>query len=533
MGKVILVHAQCVNPEAKGDAAFAGSIAADLVRELRQEHTAIAVFLVSPLAGLVSFHRLYGQAINGFVSVQGEQVGLSSLEDFDAVEHQVIAFIDANRCKHPSSELLKRVLHPQTKVLVVGNMNQPSNVSAAKQNLYHQKLAFEQPGVYGFFDPADLLIASAGLSPERLGIPTIKSTDELPPLTPQEELLVPKGEYGFMYLYHSDRQAYDIAVQFISLTNFANYVLVGNFANNSYIQDAYNADNYRSRKKQLNISFIPSLASALMRKAMVNSKGPLVATTGVMSTLEAMRDNKLPFYQDLTTNERFVSAYIIALRSLCSSEGQLAEPMLGFVIELSNLLFAPKPLPTLEMCRAQALLRRAPVITNLLAANQRVLAQANGKIAPRLLSFLAQPRVTHDQTQVTEVCHALRISGEKTTPNTLVALRRAVAKGLLFETKVLLQSMSAEEINCVRNPLRRTTLHFAVHSNQLDCVRALVAAGAAIDVADKDGKTPLHFAFQTNNQKLIDFLLNAGASVEEENVDDRQLSGTKRRYRPY
>lgn len=533
MANVLLVHANCVNSKAKGDYAFAASIAADLVREANQHQVQISVVLVSTRKGLAGFHNLYGEPIEGRIRVQDLSIALCALEEFDSVAHKVIGFIDANRCKHPASELLKNLLEPDSKLLVVGNLNQLSYASESLQELYHVKLLIEQPGVYDFFDKADVLIGSAGLDEERLGIPAIKTSKELPALTAQEQQLIPTGNYGFMYLYHQGNAVHQVAVQYINLTNYQNYVLVGSFPSNNSIQAAYNADAYRSPKKQLNITCFPSLNASVMRKTMANAKGPLVATTGVMSTLEAMRDNKLPFYQDMSGNAHFVAAYLLAVRSICKNKDSVEEPLFGFVVELSDLLFAPKPLPNVSLVRAQDILRKAPVVSRLRAVNQEILEQANGKIAHRLLGFLGNPRATQTDKQVLAVCNSLRIKYETSPPTVRVALRRAASQGLLFEVKVLIRSIPSTLLNDNKNPPQHTALHCAVLSGRLDCARVLLAAGADFTLKDRKGKNAMQYAMQAANQDLINVLVEAGASFEVESVNEEKTSGVKRRFEPY
>src|SRR5436305_9063753 len=108
MGKSILIHANCANTTAKGDFAFAGNLAKDIVQELaRQGIMDIDVVLVSTLDGIPRFSSLYGAPVNDRVSVEGTSTGLSSLETFDAVDNTVVAFIDANRCKHAPAEIIQ------------------------------------------------------------------------------------------------------------------------------------------------------------------------------------------------------------------------------------------------------------------------------------------------------------------------------------------------------------------------------------------------------------------------------------------
>lgn len=206
MGKVILVHANCHNHTAKGDFAFAGNLAKDLIHELQNQSIQdIDVILVSTFEGIVRFESIYGSKVNGRVTVEDTSIGLSSLEHFDAVENTVIAFIDANRCKHSPGDLIKRVLSPDAKFLFVGNVNQESYSDLFIQTLFHMQVQKDQPGLYESFDESDMLIGSAGLGKERLGLPTITKSEDLPDLTNSQKGMLPTGEYGFMYLAAVDR----------------------------------------------------------------------------------------------------------------------------------------------------------------------------------------------------------------------------------------------------------------------------------------------------------------------------------------
>jgi cytochrome c len=62
--------------------------------------------------------------------------------------------------------------------------------------------------------------------------------------------------------------------------------------------------------------------------------------------------------------------------------------------------------------------------------------------------------------------------------------------------------------NARRN--REAVLHIAVRSGCLNCVKALVEAGADVNAKTKDGKTPLHLAKFKGQREVADYLLSHG-----------------------
>lgn len=517
MGKVILIHANCRNSTAKGDYVFAGNIAKDIMRELAQQSiTDIDVVLVSKLDGISQFISIYGIPVDNRVFVEGTSIGLSSLETFDAVDNTVVAFIDANRCKHAPADVIKRVLSPESKFLFVGNVNQMAFADFFSQFRYRIQAKMEQPKLYDYFAEGDLLIGSAGLGTDRLGIPTITKAEDLPALSSAHQAMIPTGNYGFMYLAAVDpSKDYKLIAQYIKLSAQDKYILVGQFTNKKYeIQYAYNHDKTLASSKPLPaIEYHKSLPNGVMRQTVAHANSSLILSTGVTSTLEAMRDQKLPYYQDMDNNTEFVAAYLIAVKSMVSSDASLFGIIPQMIIELSSLLFANKPLSRMDMERTDTLLKLSSINSRLVNTNQAIIDKASGKIAPRLLGFLGESRKTNDYFQLVRVRASLCKSGETDSPIHDQALRRAAAWGRLFELKVLIKSAPQPDLDKTDPAYGRSALQWAVTNKHFDCARALIKAGASLDLQDKGGQTALHKAVKQGDRQMIKMLIDAGASI--------------------
>ena len=503
-------------------------MAKDIVHELaRQGITDIDVVLVSTLDGIPRFSSMYGLPVNDRISVEGTSIALSSLETFDAVDNTVVAFIDANRCKHAPADIIKRVLSPDSKFLFVGNVNQMAFADLFTQSLYRMQAKMDQAKLYDSFDDGDMLIGSAGLGSDRLGIPSITKAEDLPTLSSSDQAKVPTGNYGFMYLAAVDpSKDYKLIAQYIKLSDQDKYILVGQFTNKKYeIQYAYDHDMTLAASKPLPaIEYHQSLPNGVMRQTVAHANGSLVLSTGVTSTLEAMRDKKLPYYQDMDNNTEFVAAYLIAVKSMVSSDTSLFGAMPQMIIELSNLLFANKPLSRMDMERTDTLLKLDSINSRLVNTNQAIIDKSSGKIAPRLLGFLGESRKTNDPVQLAHVCASLRKSGEMGSPVHDQALRRAATWGRLFELKVLIKSMSKPDLDKADPTYERSALQWAVANKNFDCARALVKAGSSLDLQDKDGQTALHKAVKQGDRQMIKMLIDSGASID---IPDRSYHSPK------
>lgn len=62
-----------------------------------------------------------------------------------------------------------------------------------------------------------------------------------------------------------------------------------------------------------------------------------------------------------------------------------------------------------------------------------------------------------------------------------------------------------------------TPLHHACHAGQLDIIKLLVEAGAAVNTPTLSGATPLMRAIESSRPCCVDYLIKAGAAVTAEN----------------
>src|SRR5579862_3364731 len=517
MPKVVLVYANCTDQTASGDFSFAGNLARDLAREINRQQLNLKVTLVSTLDGVPRFEKIYGNAVNGNITIDNENISLSSLELFDAVENTVVAFIEANRCKYASADILKRILSPESKFLFVGNVNQGEIGDLFAQTLYRNQIYNTQAGLYDSFDSGDLFFGNAGIMTTQLGLPIIKKSQDLSPLNTSQQVMLPTGSYGFIYLTPmDDSRDYKLIAQYLKLSNLNHYVLVGNFtAKQNDIKLAYESDLtfVHSTQNFPQITYYQSLPNNVMRKMVGSSTDSLTLSTGVFSSLEAMQDKKLIYYQDSAINTEFVTAYLIAIKSIISSDTSLYVSMPLMIIELFTLLFSDKPLNCQNMNRTHDLLSISTITNKLIEANQKIIEQANGKLAPKLLTFICGANSTNEHVQLAYVCASLRKTGEINCPMRDQALQRAAAWGRLFELKVLIKYMSITELNLKDGIQQQTAVHWATEQKNVDCLRALIQAGASLDIGDKDGKTALHKAIVNGSREIIKLLVEAGASL--------------------
>ena len=524
MAKIILIYADCMNITAKGDYALAGSLAKDLTDELEKYGSDIKVVLTSRLEGLVKYHSLYGQSVNNMLTIDGTNIRLIAIDCIDGVNDHVVAFIQANRCKYAPAELVKHVLSPDSKLLFVGAANQPTYGTNSTKQAYISGADQTQPGIYPYFDKDDIQVVPCGFGVNRLGLPLLKSTTELPVLDVKERIKIPSRPYGFMYIANFGNNAKELITtisQYIQLTGYEEYELVGNFTDMLQTITSGVAQDLRFNGQDMHSASSPAIMyqgslDALTMRHMVAQSQKLVLSTGVMSVVEAMQDGKLPFYQFLEHNKCFVKAYLKAVELMCASDKTLFAHLPDMIIKMSELLFAPKPLSPAHKHELKELLAIEAVSDHLVEINKRVIAVENGRVARQLLSFIGNPQHTSVHHQCIAACMFLRKPGEHSMPLYDVALRRAASWGCLFELKVLLRSMTRAEGSRQDSTHQRSALHWAVIGKQLDCARLLIKHGVDLDARDVDGRTPLHRAVFDKNREMIKLLVSAGASLSIE-----------------
>lgn len=64
----------------------------------------------------------------------------------------------------------------------------------------------------------------------------------------------------------------------------------------------------------------------------------------------------------------------------------------------------------------------------------------------------------------------------------------------------------------------RTPAHYAAMDNDETRLRALAAAGDAVDVPDREGFTPLHFAALHHASEAAGALVESGVTIDSENI---------------
>ncbi|WP_245511282.1 MULTISPECIES: ankyrin repeat domain-containing protein [unclassified Mesorhizobium] len=96
------------------------------------------------------------------------------------------------------------------------------------------------------------------------------------------------------------------------------------------------------------------------------------------------------------------------------------------------------------------------------------------------------------------------------TPVLGPALMPALAKRRIDLIKLLLDG--GANPNSKRS--RENAIHIAVNLGCLDCVKALVEAGADVNAKTKDGKTPIHLARFKGLREIADYLMAHGVVLQ-------------------
>lgn len=399
MKKIILIYANCVNPIAKGDFAFAGNIAKDMAEEATK--SGLEVVLSTSQSSMNRFESLYGKPIDGRVLVERQTIRVCAIELLDPVNTVITAFIEANRCNHLPASELKRILSPETKFLFVGAANQFTITSQADAFGQLHVYAHQQPDIYHYYDTQDVFMGSSGIGNDRLGLPAFKTIEQLPELNEAQKNTIPDEKYGFIYLTNNRYgNELELICQYIYLTQRSCYVLIGEVAGlKKELMDLLSKWHKEGRIKNATqrIDQHNGLDNIVMRNMVAKSDDTLVVSTGVMSTLEAMHDGKLTYYQTFESNAEFVASYLMAVKAICANNNLLTGAMPKLLIELSELLFAPKPLSSCQLDRVNDLLAISIVPNRLVEANQAIINKAKGRLAPHLLSFIGGPSKTKPQ----------------------------------------------------------------------------------------------------------------------------------------
>jgi len=515
MAQVILVYALCEHPSAKGDYVLAGGIAKDLVVELEQQGSDIQVILTSQQTAMTIYYSFYGPPLDERITIDGVNIKLISLEQFDGVANHVVAFIDANHCQHPPVELVKRVLSLDSKILLVGAANRPYLGEGTIRDRFVAILSEKHPGLYTYFPSEQIEVLRCGFGTVKIGFPTGRKAIELPDA---EESKVPSLPYGFIYPFNDEVSGFEQLScsigQYMQLTGCSQYLLVGGLIKARQSIEAgiekfnQSISQEMSSTRSPQIIYYAELNSLTMRY--LKSKAVLLLfLTGTMSPLQAMHDGHLIFYHLLEHTRVFALSYLYTLRAMLACDEDMFGSLKDQLIALSELLFAHKPLPEISMGRLSKLLGNEEVTKQLIITNQNMVEQASGGLASKLLSFLGKPVAMSVQEKCEKACRFLRKPDEQSSPLLQEALMRASAWGYPFELRILLSNMTPEQCSRQSGEKQFSALHCAVSAGHLDCVRLLIGHGVTVDLEDKDGRTPFNHADALGRKDMIALLVDS------------------------
>lgn len=176
-----------------------------------------------------------------------------------------------------------------------------------------------------------------------------------------------------------------------------------------------------------------------------------------------------------------------------------------------------------DPAKVRAVLARNPFLARMKTPNGTVVLTAKYYGAEAALGAL-QERVQEDRLDLYEAAALGRAGRLKTilgqsrtrvneaNPEGFTPLGLAAFFGQLDAVKVLLENGAALDASD-KSRFANTALDAAVAANHADVVRALLAAGASVNVRDSVRATPLHKAAQHGNAEVVRMLLEGGADV--------------------
>lgn len=140
-----------------------------------------------------------------------------------------------------------------------------------------------------------------------------------------------------------------------------------------------------------------------------------------------------------------------------------------------------------------------------------------------MLSQYASELLLHAANQGDlEQCQALALEAKANLQyrNSLgeTCLHVAAIRGRVAVTELLLALGADPNVATYRPYGARTPLHFAVRTDNVKLVEALIERNADANIPDAFGKTALHDAALTGNKLMVELLLRSGASAEVEDM---------------
>jgi ankyrin repeat protein len=134
----------------------------------------------------------------------------------------------------------------------------------------------------------------------------------------------------------------------------------------------------------------------------------------------------------------------------------------------------------------------------------------NVEAARRLLDQGADPRARESQREQTALMWA---AANSQGPMARLLVERGADVDAKTAVDLMTPLVSAEPRAQPRSPGGMTALMFASREGCLECVRAMLEKGAAIDLADPEGVTPLLWAIWNTRFDVAKYLIEHGANV--------------------